>query len=91
MRTPETRYAKGRGGCVAYQVIGDGPLDLVFIPNWVTNLDVMREEPVPAAPASDNARLRHGEAVHGRGGRRRRAFMLSTLSEKWPLCRLRST
>jgi pimeloyl-ACP methyl ester carboxylesterase len=45
MRTPETRYAKGRGGCVAYQVIGDGPLDLVFIPNWVTNLDVMWEEP----------------------------------------------
>ena len=45
MRTPETRYAKGRGGCVAYQVIGDGPLDLVLIPNWVTNLDVMWEEP----------------------------------------------
>jgi class 3 adenylate cyclase len=45
MRTPETRYAKGRDGCVAYQAIGDGPLDLVFIPDWVTNLDVMWEEP----------------------------------------------
>ena len=45
MRTPETRYAKGRDGCVAYQVVGDGPLDLVFIPDWVTNLDVMWEEP----------------------------------------------
>jgi hypothetical protein len=30
---------------------------------------------VPAAPASDNARLRHVAAVLGRGGRRRRAFM----------------
>src|SRR2546427_12621015 len=45
MRTPETRYAKGRDGSVAYQVIGDGPLDLVFIPDWVTNVDVMWEEP----------------------------------------------
>ncbi len=45
MRTPDTRYAKGRDGCVAYQAIGDGPLDLVFIPDWVTNLDVMWEEP----------------------------------------------
>jgi pimeloyl-ACP methyl ester carboxylesterase len=45
MRTPETRYAKGRDGFVAYQVIGNGPLDLVFIPDWVTNLDVMWEEP----------------------------------------------
>ena len=45
MRTPETQYAKGRDGCVAYQVIGDGPLPLVFIPDWVTNLEVMWEEP----------------------------------------------
>ena len=26
-------------------VIGEGPLDLVFIPDWVTNVDVMWEEP----------------------------------------------
>jgi regulator of extracellular matrix RemA (YlzA/DUF370 family) len=34
---------------------------------------------VPTAPASDNARLRHAEAVHARGGRRRRAFMLPSM------------
>jgi hypothetical protein len=45
MRTPETQYAKGDNGFVAYQVIGDGPRDLVFIPDWVTNLEVMWEEP----------------------------------------------
>ncbi len=45
MKTPETQYAKGRGGFVAYQAIGEGPLDLVFIPDWVTNLEVMWEEP----------------------------------------------
>ena len=45
MKAPETQYAKGRDGFVAYQVIGEGPLDLVFIPDWVTNLEVMWEEP----------------------------------------------
>ncbi len=45
MRTPETQYARGCDGCVAYQVIGDGPPDLVFITNWVSNVEVMWEEP----------------------------------------------
>src|SRR5262247_3883758 len=45
MKAPETQYAKGRDGFVAYQVIGEGPLDLVFIPDWVTNLEIMWEEP----------------------------------------------
>jgi class 3 adenylate cyclase len=45
MAQPETRYARSPGGSVAYQVVGDGPLDLVFIPWWGTNLDVMWEEP----------------------------------------------
>lgn len=40
------RYARDNDGQhVAYEVSGDGPLDLVFIPDWVTNLEVMREEP----------------------------------------------
>jgi hypothetical protein len=26
-------------------VIGNGPIDLVFCPSWITNLDVMWEEP----------------------------------------------
>jgi class 3 adenylate cyclase/pimeloyl-ACP methyl ester carboxylesterase len=40
------RYARNSDGqSVAYEVSGTGPLDLVFIPDWVTNLEVMREEP----------------------------------------------
>jgi hypothetical protein len=35
---------------------------------------------VPPAPASDNGRLRHVGGHHGRDHRRRRAFMLTTLS-----------
>src|SRR6186713_1074428 len=45
METPETKYASTAGGSVAYQVIGEGPLDVVFVPWWATNLDVMWEEP----------------------------------------------
>ncbi len=33
---------------MAYQVVGDGPFDVVFIPNWVTNVDAMWEEPTLA-------------------------------------------
>lgn len=44
------RYAKNRDGqSVAYQICGDGPLDLVFVPDWVGNLEVMWEEPTLAA------------------------------------------
>src|SRR5947208_16340837 len=42
---PETRYARSKDGHVAYQVVGDGPLDLVFIPSWASNVEVMWEEP----------------------------------------------
>jgi len=42
---PETLYAKNFEGHVAYQTVGHGPVDLVFIPTWVTNLDAMWEEP----------------------------------------------
>lgn len=41
----ETQYVKTRGGYVAYQVFGKGPIDLLFIPNWATNVDVMWQEP----------------------------------------------
>ena len=46
MPTPETRYAKTADGVhVAYQVVGDGPVDMVFVMGWVTNIEVMWEEP----------------------------------------------
>jgi pimeloyl-ACP methyl ester carboxylesterase len=47
--TPLTRYAPSEGGYVAYQVLGSGPRDLVFVTSWATNLDVMWEEPHMAA------------------------------------------
>jgi class 3 adenylate cyclase len=47
--TPETRYAVNKGGQhVAWQSLGAGAVDLVFIPDWGTNLEIMWEEPTIA-------------------------------------------
>ena len=40
MGLPETRYAKSGNVNVAYQVTGDGPFDLVFVPGYVTHLEL---------------------------------------------------
>ena len=36
---PETRYAKSGDVNIAYQVVGDGPLDLVLVHGWVQSFD----------------------------------------------------
>jgi hypothetical protein len=36
---PETRYARSGGVHIAYQVVGDGPIDLVFVPGFVSHLE----------------------------------------------------
>ncbi len=46
----DIKYAiNADGQSVAYQICGDGPLDLVLVPDWVGNLEVMWEEPTIAA------------------------------------------
>ena len=37
---PETRYALSGDVHIAYQVIGDGPFDLVFVPGFVTHMEL---------------------------------------------------
>jgi class 3 adenylate cyclase len=41
----ETHYALSGDVNIAYQVIGDGPLDLVFVMGWVSNIDEFWTEP----------------------------------------------
>ena len=43
--TPETRYAKSGEVNIAYQVVGDGPRDLVLVPGYLSNIEVTWEEP----------------------------------------------
>jgi pimeloyl-ACP methyl ester carboxylesterase len=45
---PETRYAKSGDVNIAYQVVGDGPFDLVYVPGWVSNIELVWEKPKPA-------------------------------------------
>src|SRR5579872_518011 len=45
MKTPETRYAKSGDLRIAYQVVGNGSIDLVFVPGFLSNLDVHWEDP----------------------------------------------
>ena len=42
---PETRYAKSGDVNIAYQVVGDGPIDLVFVMGWITHLEYFWREP----------------------------------------------
>ncbi len=45
---PHTRYAHSGGVNIAYQVLGEGPRDIVFVPGWISNIEVYWEEPALA-------------------------------------------
>jgi class 3 adenylate cyclase/pimeloyl-ACP methyl ester carboxylesterase len=40
VQSPETRYARSGDVSIAYQVMGEGPLDLVFVPPSITHLEL---------------------------------------------------
>jgi pimeloyl-ACP methyl ester carboxylesterase/DNA-binding winged helix-turn-helix (wHTH) protein len=44
-RPPETMYARSGEVNIAYQVVGDAPLDLVFVMGWVSHLEYFWREP----------------------------------------------
>jgi class 3 adenylate cyclase len=45
MNPPETKYARSGDVSIAYQVIGEGPIDLVHIPGLLSHLDLAWEHP----------------------------------------------
>ena len=49
MEVPETQYADSDGVSIAYQVVGDGPLDLLVAPGFISHLDLFWS--FPSAPA----------------------------------------
>ncbi len=49
MDIPETRYARSGDVSIAYQVVGDGPFDLVHVPGFVSNVELGWEVPPLAA------------------------------------------
>ena len=42
---PPTHYARSGDVNIAYQVVGDGPFDLVFVMGWISHLDYFWTEP----------------------------------------------
>ncbi|MFN8174100.1 MAG: adenylate/guanylate cyclase domain-containing protein [Solirubrobacteraceae bacterium] len=45
MKTPPTQYARAGETSIAYQVVGDGPIDLVLVLGFATHLEVQWEAP----------------------------------------------
>src|SRR3989442_4179915 len=48
MNRPETKYAKSGNVRIAYQVTGEGPIDMVWAPGTVSHLDMAWERPASA-------------------------------------------
>ena len=46
--TAQTRYARSGDVHIAYQVVGEGPFDLVYVPGWVSHVELAWEEPTLA-------------------------------------------
>ena len=45
---PRTRYARSGDVNIAYQVVGDAPRDLVYVPGWISNVERAWDEPTYA-------------------------------------------
>jgi pimeloyl-ACP methyl ester carboxylesterase len=45
MEQPRTRYASSGETSIAYQVVGDKPFDLIWVPGWISNVEESWEVP----------------------------------------------
>ncbi len=43
--TPTTRYARSGKATIAYQVAGEGALDLLFLPGWISQIEQLWDAP----------------------------------------------
>jgi pimeloyl-ACP methyl ester carboxylesterase len=46
---PQTRYAKSGDVHIAYPIVGNGPLDLIYVPGWVSHVEFQWEDPACAS------------------------------------------
>jgi pimeloyl-ACP methyl ester carboxylesterase len=49
METPSTNFLEHDGVSIAWQVFGEGPAEVLFIPGWVSNVDQFWQYPEPRA------------------------------------------
>jgi hypothetical protein len=48
MSAPRTQYARSGEVHLAYQVIGEGPRDIVLVLDWASHLEALWEQPLVA-------------------------------------------
>ena len=46
--TPKTQFTRSGDVHIAYQVLGEGPFDLVYVPGWISHVELAWEEPTLA-------------------------------------------
>jgi hypothetical protein len=46
---PETLYAWNGDVALAYQIVGDGPMDLFYLQGWTSNIDLAWDSPYLSA------------------------------------------
>src|SRR6266567_2916577 len=46
---PRTRFTRSGNVHIAYQIVGEGPFDLVYVPGWVSHVELAWEEPMLAS------------------------------------------
>jgi len=80
---PRTQYTKSGRINIAYQVFGSGVIDLVYIPGWVSNIDLMWECPELVSFLLELSKIARVILFDKRGtGLSDRIVELSTLEER---------
>jgi hypothetical protein len=46
--SPQTRYARSGDLHIAYQIVGEGPMDLIYVPSWISQVEHYWDEPMVA-------------------------------------------
>ena len=71
----ETQYARNDGASIAFQVIGSGPVDIVMVNGWISNVELAWDHPRPRhfmQRLASRARLinfdKRGTGLSDRGG-----------------------
>ncbi len=60
---PETRFARNGNVHLAYQVFGSGPIDILFVDDWVHHVELVWEIPEFALDANfDPTRVAQDDA-----------------------------
>lgn len=83
MTTPETKFAQSGGVSIAYQVVGDGPIDIVYVPGFMSHVELNWEYSPFSAILNDLASYGRLIVIDKRGtGLSDRSMGLGTFEER---------